>query len=71
MAFDAGTGRTYLLGCLGVSDDGLREPTPPGREAQVPMQASRDHRRNWPIFTRIIPWMTMRALENSLRPTQM
>lgn len=38
MAFDAGTGRIYLLGCLGVSDDGLRETTPPSREAQVTMQ---------------------------------
>ena len=28
MAFDAGTGRIYLLGCLGVSDDDLRETDP-------------------------------------------
>ena len=29
MAFDAGTGRIFLLGCLGVSDDDLRETDPP------------------------------------------
>jgi hypothetical protein len=29
MAFDAGTGRIFLLGCLGVSDDDLRETEPP------------------------------------------
>jgi|SRR5579863_5284812 len=28
MAFDAGTGRIFLLGCLGVSDDELRETDP-------------------------------------------
>jgi len=32
MAFDAGTGRIFLLGCLGVSDDDLmRETEPPAR----------------------------------------
>jgi hypothetical protein len=65
MAFDAGTGRIYLLGCLAVGDDGLREIA-----KQVPMQVSCDHRRNGPIFTGIIPGMTMRVPESSFRPTQ-
>ncbi len=41
MAFDAGTGRIYLLGCLGVSDDDLKETDParmrsPGASAGEP-----------------------------------
>ncbi len=41
MAFDAGTGRIYLLGCLGVNDDDLRETDPartgtPGASAGEP-----------------------------------
>jgi hypothetical protein len=41
MVFDAGTGRIYLLGCLGVSDDDLRETDPtrtrsPGASAGEP-----------------------------------
>jgi hypothetical protein len=41
MAFDAGTGRIYLLGCLSVSDDDLRESDPararsPGASAGEP-----------------------------------
>jgi hypothetical protein len=65
MAFDSGTGRIYMLGCLGVSDDELREndgsharslgagqPRPPAHRADFYVFHTRgDHMGTWELLS--------------------